>query len=112
MFLDPSDPQPFRCEVEPHRETVRVRPIGELDLATVPVVEDQLSELEAAGFTSLTLDLRAVRFIDSTALRMILLWDGKSRADGFRFRLIAGPPAVQRLFGLTCTTEQLDFIDP
>ena len=112
MFMDSSNHQPFRCEVEPHRETVRVRPVGELDMATVPAVDDQLSELEAAGFANLTLDLRGVRFVDSTALRMIMLWDGKSRADGLRFRLIAGPPAVQRLFGLTGTKEQLEFVDP
>jgi len=90
---------------------VRVRPVGELDLATVPVVEEQLSELEAAGFTSLTLDLRDVRFLGSTGLRMILLWNAKSRADGFTFRLIAGPPAVTRLFDMTGTSEQLDFVE-
>ena len=109
MFLDVSNPEQFRCEIEPQRETVRVRPIGELDLATVPVVEEQLSELHAAGFTSLTLDLRGVRFLDSTGLDLILLWDLRSRTDGFEFRIIAGPPAVQRLFDLTGTTEGLDF---
>jgi anti-sigma B factor antagonist len=103
---------PFRCDVEPHRETVRIRPVGELDLATVDLVEEQLRELRAAGFTAVTLDLREVRFLDSTGLRMILLWDADARADGFAFRLIAGPPAVRRLFDLTRTTERLDFVDP
>ena len=111
MFLDPLNHPPFRCEVEPYRETVCVRPIGELDLATVPVVEEQLSELEAAGFTNLTLDLRDVRFLESTGLRMLLRWNAKSRADRFVFRLVAGPPAVGRLLDLTCTTEQFDFVE-
>ncbi len=70
---------PFHCDVEPHRETVRVRPVGELDLATVAVVEERLSELRGAGFTDLTLDLREVRFLDSTGLRMIVLWDARAR---------------------------------
>jgi anti-sigma B factor antagonist len=112
MIEDPLTHQSFRCDVEPHRETVRVRPVGELDLATVGVVEEQLSDLRAAGFTAITLDLRGLGFIDSTGLRMILLWDTRARVDGFAFRLIAGPPAIQRLFDLTGTTGQLDFVDP
>jgi anti-anti-sigma factor len=111
MSLDLLNHEQFRCEVEPYREAVRVRPVGELDLATVPVVDEQLGELEAAGFAALTLDLRATRFLDSTGLRMILVWDERSRVDGFAFRLIAGPPEVQRLFDMTGTTERLDFVD-
>jgi anti-sigma B factor antagonist len=112
MIVEPLTHQPFRCDVEPNRKTVRVRPVGELDLATVDVVEEQLSELKAADFTDLTLDLRAVEFLDSTGLRMILLWDAEARADGFAFRLIEGPPAVRRLFDLTGTTEKFDYVDP
>jgi anti-anti-sigma factor len=87
--------EPFRCELESERDRVRVRPIGEIDLATVPVVQAHLSELEAAGFKQVTLDLRAVGFVDSTGLRMILEWDARSRADGFAFSLVAGPPIVE-----------------
>lgn len=111
MSLNPQAHEPFRCEVEVERERVRVCPIGEIDLATVPVVAAHLSELEAAGFKQVTLDLRAVCFLDSTGLRMILEWDARSRADGFAFSLVAGPPTVQRLFDLTDTTARLSFID-
>ena len=47
MTVDQSDLEPFRYEVEPDRATVRVRPVGELDLATVPLVDAELAE--AAG---------------------------------------------------------------
>jgi anti-sigma B factor antagonist len=103
--------QPFRCEVQAEREGVRIRPVGEVDLATVDVVQAQLAELKAVGFSQLTLDLRAVSFMDSTGLRMILEWDASSRADGFAFSLVAGSPAVQRLFDVTGTRERLDFVD-
>jgi anti-sigma B factor antagonist len=112
MIVDPVTHHSFRCDVEPHGETVRVRPVGELDLATVDVVEQQLSELKAAGVTALTLDLRVVSFLDSSGLRMILRWNAEARADGFAFRLIEGPPAVRRLFDLTGTTEQFDYVEP
>jgi anti-anti-sigma factor len=112
MNSDPSNHEPFQCEVEPRRDSAHVRPVGELDLATVPIVQAQLSELETAGFDNLVLDLRSVGFLDSTGLRMILLWGERSRANGLVFRLIPGPPAVQRLFDLTSTAEELDFVDP
>jgi anti-sigma B factor antagonist len=112
MVMDPLTDHSFRCSVEPHRETVRVRPVGEIDLATVDVVEQQLSELKAAGVTDLTLDLRAVRFLDSSGLRMILRWNAEARAVGFAFRLIEGPSAVRRLFDVTGTTEQFDYVEP
>ena len=111
MSIDPHAGERFRCEIAPQRERVRISPIGELDLATVPVVETHLSELQAAGFKQVTLDLREVSFLDSTGLRMILEWDAHSRADGFAFSLVAGPPTVQRLFELTQTTARLKFVD-
>ena len=111
MALDLQVHDSFRCDLEPERERVRVRPIGEIDMATVPVVETHLSELQAAGFGQVTLDLRGVSFLDSTGLRMILEWDARSRADGFAFSLVAGPPTVQRLFELTRTTARLKFVD-
>jgi len=104
--------EPFRCAVQRQREAVTVQPVGELDLATVPVVDDHLCELQAAGFKQLSLDLRDVSFLDSTGLRMILVWDARSRAEGFVFSLVAGSPTVQRLFDLTRTTERLNFVEP
>lgn len=80
-------------------------------MATVPVVDGHLCEQQTAGFMDLTLDLRDVCFLDSTGLRMILDWDSSSRAEGFAFSLVAGPPAVQRIFELTGTTERLNFVE-
>ena len=111
MSRNPHVHEPFRCELEFERDRVRVCPIGEIDLATVPMVATHLSELKATGSKQVTLDLRAVSFLDSTGLRMILEWDARSRADGFAFSLVAGPPTVQRLFDLTNTTARLTFID-
>jgi hypothetical protein len=40
MAFNRSEIEPFRVDVVPDREEVRVSPVGELDLATVPLVED------------------------------------------------------------------------
>jgi hypothetical protein len=57
-----SEIEPFRCDVEPTRAAAQVRPVGELDHATVPIVDAELADLWAVGFPSLVLDLREVCF--------------------------------------------------
>ena len=112
MRFDRSELEPFRCEVEPDRDTVRVRPVGELDLATVPLVEAQLAELWSVGFTRLVLDLRAVRFLDSTGVRLLLSWQRHDAADGLAFRVIPGPPDVQRVLKIAGIVDYLSFLSP
>jgi len=109
MSLDRAEFEPFRCEVEPDRASVRVRPVGELDLATVPVVEAQLSELVAAGFTSLVIDLRELRFLDSTGVRLLLSWNARCRADDLALRVIPGPAPVQRVIEVAGVAHLLPF---
>ena len=104
------DEASLRCEVSPERDTVRVRPIGSLDLATVPVLEQQLEELRDAGFRRLIVDLGGLRFMDSTGLRLALRWHAAAQQDGFEIGFVPGPPAVQRVFELTRVSEHLPFI--
>jgi anti-sigma B factor antagonist len=91
---------------------VRVIPRGEIDLASVGVLDAKLRELRETGFDHLVVDLREVTFMDSTGLRLILGWDENSRAGGLDFELIAGAPMVQRLFEITGVVARLRFIEP
>lgn len=68
----PEDEASLRCDVVPQRGVVRVHPIGSLDLATVPVLEQQLQELREAGLRRLIVDLGGLWFMDSTGLRIVL----------------------------------------
>ena len=103
--------EPFRIEVEPSRDVVRVVPVGELDLATTDTLREEVDRLHQAGFNRLVLDLRQLRFMDSSGLRLVLEIDAGSRSDGWDFSLVRGPEAVQRLFEVTNLTERLDFVD-
>ena len=103
--------EPFRIEVEPSRDVVRVIPVGDLDLATVGNLRDEVERLHGAGFNRLVLDLRRLRFMDSNGLRLILEVDAQSRGDGWDFSLVRGPDAVHRLFEVTNLTGRLDFVD-
>ena len=109
--LPPPDAESFRCDVSREGATATVQALGALDLATVPVLDNQLAALRDAGFRRLILDLRGLNFIDSTGLRCILKYDAEARQDGFSIGLIQGPPAVQRIFVLTGTPGHLPFID-
>jgi anti-sigma B factor antagonist len=112
MSFHRSELEPFRCDVEPARDAVRVSPVGELDIVTVPLVEEQLAELWSVGFTQLVLDLRGVCFLDSTGVRMLLSWHARDRADGVVFRVIPGPPVVQRALQLCGVADRLQYWVP
>jgi anti-sigma B factor antagonist len=104
--------EPFRIDVEPERESVRVAPVGELDIATVEKLRAEVERLREAGFSDLVLDLRGVRFLDSTGLRFVLELDGATRADGQELAIIRGPEVVHRIFDVTQVSDRLLFVEP
>jgi anti-anti-sigma factor len=101
----------FRCDVQPDRDRVIVRPVGELDLATVPLLEGPLRELRGAGFERLVVDLRRVTFLDSSGLRLLLEWATGAANDGYELGIVAGSPPVLRLLELTGAAERLPLVD-
>ena len=63
-----------------------LRPVGEIDLATAPAIDRQLERLHAAGYAELVLDLRAVPFMDSSGLRVVLRWNELAAKERLRVR--------------------------
>jgi anti-sigma B factor antagonist len=102
-------PAGFGVGVEPARETVRIVPVGELDLASVPVLGAQIRELVEVGFEQLVVDLRGLSFIDVSGLRLLLGFAQRARCEGWRLSLIQGSDSVQRIFSLTGTFDRLPF---
>ena len=103
---------PFTCEVIPERDRVIVAPRGELDMATVGAVEQELRRLREADFRGILLDLRGLTFMDSSGLHLVMRWATEASKDGFEFELEPGPPVVQRVFELAALTDQLPFRKP
>ena len=99
----------FRCEVTPERDRVVVSPRGELDMATVGAVEQELRHLRRAGFRAVVLDLRGLTFMDSTGLHLAMRWAKEAAQDGFEFEIEPGPRAVMRIFELAEMTHGLPF---
>lgn len=74
---------------------------GEVDLATVPALREAISEQVAAGRTNLLLDLRAVTFLDSTGLGVLVGAAKKARGAGGSLRLVCDNARVLRLLRIT-----------
>jgi anti-anti-sigma factor len=99
----------FRVDVHAERDGVRVVPVGELDVATVGLLEAKLRELRDAAFSRIVLDLRQLDFLCTAGVQLIVLEDRLARRQLHDFRLIAGSPGVQRVLDLCGLLEQLEF---
>jgi anti-sigma B factor antagonist len=105
-------PEPFRCESGTDGDRTWVRPIGELDLDTAPLLDEELTAARNGGSGRLVLDMRALTFMDSTGLRLVIRWDAAARQDGFEFAIVPGVEVVQRVFRLTGMDEHLARAEP
>lgn len=105
-------PESFRCETGRNGDSLWVRPIGELDLDTAPQLNDELTTARTGGAGRIVLDMRALTFMDSTGLRLVIRWDTDARQDGFQFAIVPGPEVVQRVFRLTGMDEHLPVAEP
>ena len=103
----------FTAETAMDGSVATVRLEGELDLASAPQAEGALKRLEEAEQPPerIVLDLRGVRFLDSTGLRVILAADSRARRSGRHVQVIAGPEPVHRVFRIALLDKRLDFIE-
>ena len=105
-------PEPFRCESGRDGDRWWVRPVGELDLDTAPALDQELGAARAAGAATVVLDMRALTFMDSTGLRLVIRWDTAAREEGFEFAIVPGTDVVQRVFRLTGMDGHLRVAEP
>ncbi len=90
---------------------VVVRVSGEVDLATAPILDEQLHDLEESEATRLIVDLGGVGFMDSTGLHSIIRAVRHADTNGHSLAFRPASPQVQRLFELTGVLESLTFVD-
>ena len=81
---------------------------GELDLSNSAALADEVRLAETSAET-ITIDLRALTFMDSSGLHVIASAQARS-GEHHRLRLRKGPRAVQRVFQLTGAEDQLAFV--
>ncbi|GAB4275426.1 MAG: hypothetical protein Kow0056_04940 [Coriobacteriia bacterium] len=77
-----------------------VRLDGDLDLAVVPELREQLSQVVETGCEHIVLDMERVTYLDSTALGLIVWLDRQLAPDG-RVALVGMNPDVKRIVELS-----------
>lgn len=101
----------LECRIEMRDGTARIRPIGELDIGTVPFVEQCLDGVRAAAVEEVILDLSGTTFIDSAALHLTLAWQERARRERFTFALTRGTAAVRRVMEAAGVGPTLNFVE-
>ncbi|HEY1688893.1 MAG TPA: STAS domain-containing protein [Solirubrobacteraceae bacterium] len=85
---------------------------GELDLASAPALEQELSNVERRDPQRVVIDLTGLGFIDSTGLRLLLQAQARASEHSRELLLRPGGDAVQRVFAVTGALEVLRFEQP
>jgi anti-sigma B factor antagonist len=99
-------------ELNQHDDTVCVALTGELDLSSALTLEEELRRIEEEARPGLlVLDLRSLKFLDSTGLRLILAAHARALKRGGRLSIVQGSDAVRRIFRLTGVVERLNVFD-
>jgi anti-anti-sigma factor len=83
---------------------------GELDMASAPALEEALAEARRDGMGQLVLDLRELRFIDSSGLRAVIAAAREARRSGHDLALIRGPDQVQQVFDITGVGRRMTIV--
>ena len=88
----------------------RLTPIGELDLATAPLLENAFdAALTDEDAEMIVVDLTELSFMDSTGIHLLIRMHGVC-ADNDRLRVINGSRAVERMLDLTGVRAHLPII--
>lgn len=101
-----------RLSIEPYEEgrrTIRLRLVGELDMATVKSLRSLLEDHQGSGH-AVVIDLSELSFIDSTGLQLLLRAQADARRDGWSMALDANvSDQVARVLELTSARALFDW---
>ena len=83
---------------------------GDFDMPATFTAEPALEEAsERPGLRSFTLDLTGLTFIDSLGLGVVIRLAAELETRGIPFRILPGPPPVQRVFTTAGLAHALPF---
>lgn len=90
--------------------TASVALTGDLDVATVPQLDDALRRAQADA-TTVVVDLRGLRFIGAGGVELMLATEDRIRQAGGRLILVRGAAECERLFALVALEDRLELVD-
>jgi anti-anti-sigma factor len=98
-------------ETREHEGAVRIAVSGELDLSSALTFDEEVRRAEERLPETLVLDLRRLRFMDSTGLRLIMSAHARAKTRGRRLAIVLGNEPVKRLFRLAGVSRRLDIVE-
>jgi RND superfamily putative drug exporter len=104
-------PAALTIEVERRDSRMRIELAGELDLATAGQLRARLEELETEKPELLVLDLRPLRFMDSTGLREVIGAVRRARTEERKVALVKSHGPIESILGLTRVDEVTETVD-
>ena len=102
---------PFEMESTNDGSKGRVTLTGELDIATVPRVQQAVDAMLADGVSQITIDLAGVGFVDSSGLRLFIVLDQRAAAEGWTLALTRPTPQALTVFRVSGVEDELPFIE-
>jgi anti-sigma B factor antagonist len=84
---------------------------GELDVATAGSVEEALLDAEGGEPTRIVLDLRDLRFMDSTGLSLLINADRRGRKAGRHVTIVSGTGPSRRILRTVGLDSRLDVVE-
>jgi len=83
--------------------------VGELDVRTAEVFEDELKRVEGTDARKIIVDLSELRSIGYDGLKVFIHANARSRGNGNRLTLVRGPDNVHKTFETTGLLSRLPF---
>jgi len=104
-------PNALEIDSELQADSARLTPVGELDIATAPQLDQEVRSLLARSVREVVIDLSRLTFIDSSALRLFIVLNERSAEQGWTLRLVRPTGQVLNVFAITGAEDNLPFID-
>jgi anti-anti-sigma factor len=105
------EPPSFEVRSELESGAGRLTPVGELDIATTPQLEEAAHAIVGRGTRELTIDLRELSFMDSSGLRLLIVLRERATSEGWTLRLLKPAGPVLTILALTGADENLPFVE-
>jgi anti-anti-sigma factor len=104
-------PSHFDVTAERFGAEARIAVEGELDIATLPQLEQAVTRMRAQGLERMVIDLRGLSFLDSMSIELLLRLHGELTATGAELVIVRGPRVVDRIFDLMELERVLTLVD-
>jgi anti-anti-sigma factor len=102
---------PLEAKLRLEGEVAVVALRGELDVATCPLADEELSRAATLGPAGLVIDLGELEFMDSTGARFLVEAHQRALVSGRRLAVLNGSGIPHRVIELLALREVLQMID-